>query len=141
MVEVLRDTLIRVVGRIPQLELVVSVVSEPGAEISTRQPSPPAYLQHLVEVEGVHRHCNGGSDQDAKGAELAEEFTAIERLECIIEGIVPCVDPHADVNLAKIERHYGEQKPPGPTISPPRSNKISQAAMRRALSDVLPCHS
>ena len=32
MVEVLRDTLVRVVGRIPQLQLVISVVSEPGPD-------------------------------------------------------------------------------------------------------------
>ena len=113
MVEVLRDTLVRVVGRIPQLQLVVSVVSEPGAEISTRQPSPPAYLQHLVEVEGIDRHCNGESDEDAEAAELAEEFTAIKRLECIVEGVVPLVDAHADVDVAEVERDYGEQKPPG----------------------------
>src|SRR4029077_18429131 len=105
----LAGALSRVFVVTPHLQLVVSVVSEPRAEISTRQPSPPAYLQHLVEVEGVHRQCNGGSDEDAQGAELAEEFTAIERLQCIIEGIVPCVDAHADVDLAKIERDYGEQ--------------------------------
>ena len=44
---------------------------------------------------------------------LAEEFTAIERLECIVEGVVPCVDAHADVDVAEVERDYGEQKPPG----------------------------
>jgi hypothetical protein len=32
LVEVLRDTLVRVVGRIPQLQLVISVVSEPGPD-------------------------------------------------------------------------------------------------------------
>jgi len=51
LVEVLRDTLVRVVGRVPQLQLVISAVSELGAQISARQPSTPAYLQQLVEIE------------------------------------------------------------------------------------------
>ena len=62
MVEILRDTLVRVVGLVPQLQLVISAVSEPGAQISACQPSTPAYLQHLVEIEGIDRHCNGESD-------------------------------------------------------------------------------
>jgi len=48
-----------------------------------------------------------------KVPKLAEEFLAIERLECIVEGVVPCVDAHADVDVAEVERDYGEQKPPG----------------------------
>jgi hypothetical protein len=59
----------------------------------------------------------------------------------MVEGVVPCVNAHADADVAEVERDYGEQNPPGPTISPPMSNKAWRGATRRALSDVLKCPS
>ena len=48
-----------------------------------------------------------------KRCRAAEEFTAIERLECIVEGVVPCVDAHADVDVAEVKPDYTKQQSPG----------------------------
>src|ERR1700726_1443734 len=53
LVQILCDALVGVVGPASQLQLIISPLSQPGTQISARQPAPPAYLEHLTEVKAI----------------------------------------------------------------------------------------
>src|ERR1700675_4879080 len=42
--EIFRDTLVRVIGRAQELQMIVSATSEPGSNVRARQPAPPPDL-------------------------------------------------------------------------------------------------
>ena len=44
---------------------------------------------------------------------LPEKLLTIESLERVVEGTVPLINPHADVNIAQIEPDDSNQQPPG----------------------------
>ena len=105
--------MIRVIRRALEFQLIVSTIREPGAEISSRQPAAPTYLQHLTEIKGINRHHDEKSGQDAEDAQLAKELAAIQFLKRIVERVVPFIDAHADIDVAEVERNDGEKKSPG----------------------------
>jgi hypothetical protein len=45
-----------------KLQVIIRAVGKPGGEIFARQPTPPAYLQHLFQVESIDGHRNSRSD-------------------------------------------------------------------------------
>ncbi len=99
--EILGDALVGVVGPAAQLQLIVSPLSQPGVQVSAGQPAPPADLEHLTEVKAIDRHGNGEKHQNAEKAKLPEQLRAIESLERVVEGAIPLIDPHADVDIAR----------------------------------------
>ena len=72
LVQILCDALVGVVGPAAQLQLIISLLRQPGAQVSARQPAPPADLEHLTEVKAIDRHRNGEKHQNAEIAKLTE---------------------------------------------------------------------
>ena len=44
---------------------------------------------------------------------MSKKLGPVELLECVIEGIVPFINAHADIDIPEVERHHGKEKSPG----------------------------
>jgi len=111
---VFRDALVGVIG-LGRLELhaIVSAIGQPGAEVAVGQPASPADLEHLVEIDLVHREENEDGDQPCNPEELAAKGGHVLVLESAVEGVVPLIEEDREVDHGQREEHDTQEEPPG----------------------------
>jgi hypothetical protein len=109
--QVLRDALIGVVGLGGvELHAVVRRVPQPRAEVALGEPATPADLQHLVEIELVHRHHDVGGGEIGELEDLRHEHRVVLVLQRVVEGVVPLVEQDVDPDDPEVEGDDGDQQ-------------------------------
>ncbi|MNV42151.1 hypothetical protein D3C71_1338130 [compost metagenome] len=97
-VEILGDTLVRVIDDLLLFGMVIRLMRQPFTHEFFGHPAPPVHLQALCQVNFKHRQYDENQRQIGKAPQLRLEYRVIFILQRVVKHLVPLVDQHADVH-------------------------------------------
>ncbi len=86
------------------------LVLHPVLEELPGHPAAPLDLQHLHEVQAIHRGHDVAQREQPELAELAEKLRLIALLEGVVEVPVPVVELHFQPHQRQGQPDYGSQQ-------------------------------
>ena len=96
---------------VEKLHAVVRLILHPVGEEMVREPGAPLDLQHLQEIQPVHRGDDPDEREQREHAELSEKFGFVAVLEGVVELAVPVVELHFEPDHHQREPdHRAEQR-------------------------------
>ncbi len=112
------DALVGVVGGVAQkLHAIMIGALQPMIEIAVGQPTPPADLQPLIEIELIDIQSDEKAGQNAEIAKLVDEDIPVTVLQRIVEPAVPLVEQHRERDQGEFDADdRRQQNAAGPAI-------------------------